>query len=144
MGKHWTLSGEALKNHHILTKEECSYWKDKKMSEETKTKMSVASLGKKKSDEHREHIRLAQIGVVKTYGDKQWLWKGNKVGYYALHHWINRQLGKAWECVYCGKDRLDGLRIHWASISHHAKRDLNDYISLCVSCHKTYDRKLRV
>ncbi len=33
---------------------------------------------------------------------------------------------------------------NWASISHHAKRDLNDYIPLCVVCHKKYDKKVRV
>lgn len=70
-------------------------------------------------------------------------WVGDRVNYFALHHWVNRKLGKAQECVYCGKSKNDG-RIQWASVSHKAKRDLDDYISLCVKCHKGYDRKLRV
>jgi hypothetical protein len=135
MGKHWTLSEEALKNHHTLTKEEHSYWKGKKMPEEMKKKMSLASLGKKKSAEHALNIGKGHLGMVAVEGDKQWLWKGDKVGYFALHHWVNRKLGKPCECVYCGSEK----KLQWASVSHKAKRDLNDYISLCVSCHKNYD-----
>lgn len=71
-------------------------------------------------------------------------WVGENVDYCTLHSWVRRHLGKAWECVYCGKSRYEGKRIHWASISHKAIRDLGDYISLCASCHAIYDRKLRV
>lgn len=67
-------------------------------------------------------------------------WKGDKASYTALHQWVKRKLGKPQECVFCGKDRLDGI-IQWASISHKAKRDLDDYIPLCPKCHKGYDVK---
>lgn len=80
---------------------------------------------------------------MKMVGTKNHLWKGTKVGYRALHHWVEKWLGKAYECVYCGRNKLE-TRIHWASISHKAKRDLNDFISLCVLCHKHYDGKLRI
>ena len=63
-------------------------------------------------------------------------WKGDDVGYVSLHKWVKRQYWEAKECVYCGaRDR----RIEWASISHKAKRDLDDYIPLCVPCHRRYD-----
>jgi hypothetical protein len=71
-------------------------------------------------------------------------WLGDDIGYVPLHAWVRRKLGKAYECVYCGSSKDEGKRIHWASISHEAKRDLNDYMSLCASCHKKYDGKLRV
>ncbi len=64
-------------------------------------------------------------------------WKGKNASYSALHHWVKFHLGKPQECVYCGEVN----NIQWASVSHQAKRDLTDYISLCVSCHKIYDLK---
>ena len=45
------------------------------------------------------------------------------------------------ECVYCGEVEK---RLEWASISHKAKRDLNDYITLCVPCHRNYDKEARI
>lgn len=62
-------------------------------------------------------------------------WKGDNVGYYALHMWISRHLGKAKKCIFCGNE----INVQWASISHKAKRDLNDYVSLCGKCHVAYD-----
>lgn len=80
------------------------------------------------------------ISQPQTSAEKNPKWMGDRVGYFALHHWINRRLGKPVECVYCGKENWES-RLHWASISHKAKRDLNDYISLCALCHKNYDLK---
>lgn len=70
-------------------------------------------------------------------------WMGNKVSYSALHHWIRRELGMPGECVYCGSSAVMG-RLEWASVSHHATRDLSDYIPLCIPCHREYDKKARV
>lgn len=98
-----------------------------------------------------ENARIKNIGrqvwwinkdkVPWKFGSENVMWKGNNVGYHALHHWVNRILGKIHECVYCGEDQK---RIGWASISHHAKRDLNDYIPLCMACHKKYDKEGRI
>jgi hypothetical protein len=90
------------------------------------------------------HIGRKIYYVIKgrPFGEKNHKWKGDKVGYFSLHNWVKRKLGKPKECVYCGRDALD-TRIHWASISHKAKRDINDYISLCPSCHWKYDRASR-
>ena len=72
--------------------------------------------------------------------ENNYAWKGDKVGYSPLHRWIKARLGKIKECAYCGNEG----RIEMASISHKAKRDINDYIPLCVWCHREYDRKVRI
>jgi len=64
-------------------------------------------------------------------------WKGDTVGYMALHTWLHRRLGKATACVECGKTKG---RIEWANKSHEYKRDVSDWISLCKKCHIAYDR----
>lgn len=62
--------------------------------------------------------------------------KGEEVGYDALHDWVNRHKGKAKECEHCGKS---SGRIEWANKSRNYLRDLNDWISLCKKCHYKYD-----
>lgn len=65
-------------------------------------------------------------------------WAGEGVSYRALHSWVTRKKGKPSKCIFCGDTEK---RIEWASKSHKAKRDLDDFIALCVACHRRYDSK---
>jgi hypothetical protein len=78
------------------------------------------------------------IKYEKITGEKHFLWKGNNVGYFALHSWISRNKGKPSKCERCGKKKK---KYEWANISGEYKRDLNDYESLCVACHRIKDLK---
>lgn len=71
-----------------------------------------------------------------TSGEKNINWRGNSVGYDALHSWVKRKLGKAKICKNCGK--CSG-KIEWANKSHQYKRNAKDWISLCKKCHGVYD-----
>lgn len=71
--------------------------------------------------------------------EKHGRWKGDEVGYDGLHRWIGRKKGKPVICEHCGKTFLNGRAIHWANKSQLYKRDLNDWMRLCVACHKKYD-----
>jgi len=81
--------------------------------------------------------------VIKTQlkkGDireKSIAWKGENIGYYGLHHWVVKELGKTKFCNNCGKNTG---KTEWANKSHEYKRDVNDWISLCVKCHRQYDK----
>lgn len=76
-------------------------------------------------------------------------WKGDKVGYEALHGWIKRTYGKAnkceeIECIYPrknmrGKMMLKPKRYEWSNISGLYKRDREDWRMLCPSCHRKFD-----
>lgn len=74
-------------------------------------------------------------------GDKNKNWKGDEVGYDALHDWVNRHLGKPDTCEFCKKSGLKGKFIQWANKSHKYKRDLSDWIRLCAKCHFVYDKR---
>jgi hypothetical protein len=73
-------------------------------------------------------------------GNKSANWKGNNVGMGALHEWVIKNLGQPTVCEYCKKTGLTSHNIHWANKSHEYKRDLNDWLRLCVSCHHKYDK----
>lgn len=69
--------------------------------------------------------------------EKHPFWKGDNVGYFALHSWIQRKKGRAKKCERC--DSTDWVQ--WANKSFEYKRDLNDWLELCAKCHRKYDGK---
>jgi len=68
-------------------------------------------------------------------------WKGNSVGYWGLHKWVQRVLGLPDKCEHCDKVGLEKRQIHWANKSGKYKREKKDWIRLCAKCHKKYDRR---
>lgn len=74
-------------------------------------------------------------------GEGNPIWKGDDVGYYALHSWVERNLGQPDTCEHCGKSGLKGRQIHWANKSQEYRRNVSDWLRLCAKCHKTYDNK---
>ena len=64
-------------------------------------------------------------------------WKGDKVGCFGSHEWLYTHFGKADHCEHCHKGNLN---YQWANVSGKYLRDRNDYITLCVSCHRRFDK----
>ncbi len=96
--------------------------------------LSCAKIGK---DPWNKGVKtgLVPSNVFKK-GHKPWNWKGDDVGYASLHSWVRRHKGKPNDCKKCGKDKS---RYEWANISREYKRDLDDWVSLCTSCHQYAD-----
>lgn len=63
-------------------------------------------------------------------------YKGEFVGYFALHMWVHRKKGKPKKCECCGSKK----NLQWANKSWTYQRDLDDWFSLCFRCHRVYDR----
>jgi hypothetical protein len=65
-------------------------------------------------------------------------WKGDQVGYGALHAWVRKMLGKPTECenLMC-KHSKKNKRFVWANISGEYERNISDWHSLCYSCNTT-------
>ena len=70
-------------------------------------------------------------------GDKHWKWAGSHVGYRGIHHWMTKRYGQPNYCEHC--KRSDKENYDWANVSGKYKRNRNDWIRLCKSCHKIYD-----
>lgn len=101
-------------------------------------KANRPQVGHKLSESVREHLSRVRKGL--HVGPRNPLWKGNKVGYRALHYWVSTHLGKPTTCESCKKTGLTGRKIQWANKSRQYKRDLSDWMRLCVPCHMQYDR----
>ena len=62
----------------------------------------------------------------------------NNPTYSALHYRIRRILGTPSECKFCG--RKDSGMYHWANISGEYLYNKDDWVRLCVSCHRRFDK----
>lgn len=67
-------------------------------------------------------------------GSDNFRWSKNP-SYNCVHFWIKKELGKANLCEQCGSIE----KIQWANKSGNYKRELNDWIQLCILCHRKYD-----
>ena len=105
-----------------------SYWLGKK-----KPYMAAVNKSRKWTSEMRERISESNTG------EKSHKWKGDKVGYDALHDWVKRQKGKAKKCEHCGTKTAK--RYEWANIDHEYRRNVDDFIELCPKCHRKHDRE---
>lgn len=65
-------------------------------------------------------------------------WKGDAVGYEALHAWVKRRYFHSDKCDNCGKPCIPDL----ANKSGEYKRDLTDWNYLCRKCHMESDGRL--
>ena len=146
--------------HSASFKKGVSSWnKGLKLSEEHKQKLREAKLGKvgywlgknrgkipwlPKFPKGHEPWNKGKLFLAIT-GEKHPAWKGDKVGYYALHDWVQSRKGKAKYCLYA-KTLYSDCRgqYEWANISQEYERDINDYMSLCNKHHNQYDSKFKV
>ena len=110
------------------------YWLGKKNPHKQETIDKIVSANKKNGI-------LEYFKTHKFKGKNHANWKGSKVSYTALHHWLYRELGKPDTCQFCKRSGLKGKFIQWANKSGEYKRELSDWLRLCAKCHYAYDRK---
>lgn len=84
--------------------------------------------------------RVALIKATTPKGKNHLMWAGDNVGYSGVHIWLTKNYGKASKCMFknttcSGKSNV----FQWANISKEYRRDVNDFIQLCRSCHAKYD-----
>lgn len=121
----------------------------KKHSKKSRNKMKLSQLGHKGYwlGEKRPQETILKIKEKLTgtgLEEKNNNWKGDKVKYSGLHMWILNRLGNPKQCSNCGsigKKSGRNWSIQWANIDHQYKRNLDDFIPLCVFCHRDYDFK---
>lgn len=118
------------------------YWKSKEGKDHGYgAAISRAMKGRKKTPEHLEKIATALRGRKRPdmQGKKHFAWKGELAHYDSLHNWVVRYRGKKKECSHCGLN--DSKKTyHWANLSGEYKRELDDWVRLCVPCHSKMDK----
>lgn len=115
-------------------------------TEEGKHNLSLAHLGKKLSESHKEKISSSLIGrtrsqehILNQSGGKSGTWKGDQVKYSALHEWVRKHFGTPAMCESC--QTIVAKKYEWSNKSGKYLRDRSDWQRLCTSCHRKYDRR---
>lgn len=88
-------------------------------------------------DNWPKYQQMLERRNIKSGADSPY-WKGENAGYVAKHNWVRNIKGTPRKCVHCGSE--DKKAYDWANVSGLYKRDLDDYIRLCRSCHVKMDR----
>lgn len=99
-----------------------------------------AKIGWGKYCGHSCHNKYNNVKPPVHIGENAHNWAGDKVQYHGLHDWVRRKLGTPSKCEHCGIEE-EGRMYHWANKSQQYKRDLSDWLRLCVPCHAKYDNK---
>ena len=105
----------------------------KSIAEELGVSCSAIGTRVKKFNLSRTHSE-SKKGI--NLSEKNSQWRGDNVGYKALHAWVNRHKPKPLLCENCNNSPYD-----LANISQKYKRDLNDWEWLCRSCHMIKDQR---
>lgn len=71
-------------------------------------------------------------------GEENNLWRGDDVGYFGIHSWLYNHFGQANHCEFNPEHKAK--RYEWANINHSHSRKRKDYIQLCPSCHRKFDK----
>lgn len=66
-------------------------------------------------------------------------YKGDNISYVQMHRRVRRERGKPENYPCAMNDKSCRGEVEWASISHNANLDIQDYIPLCRSHHRRYD-----
>ncbi len=89
----------------------------------------------------KEHLAKMTIRLKAMSGKNHPCWKGNKVSYLGLHHWLAKYYGKASKCQNTNCTKISKT-YHWALVKGRKYlRKRENFIELCSSCHKIYDFK---
>ena len=83
--------------------------------------------------------KRAEALRIKNVGPLHPMWRGDKASYRAVHYWVTRQKGKPSTCSKCGVSDERPRYIQWANVDGKYRRSLEDFIAMCVSCHKNHD-----
>lgn len=126
------------KRHTVETK---AKFKNRVITEEQRNKFSLAAIEGWKTGRRKSH-RHTLVSIKKMSGKNNHGWKGDNVGYVALHEWVRKVKGLPDTCEYCKISGLKSRKINWANKSKQYKREASDWIRLCIKCHRQYDHNL--
>lgn len=102
-------------------------------------KCYYALLAKKNFANETRNMKIS-LGKL---GAKNPIWKGDKVGYSALHAWIRRNYPVLKSCENCSVSNTWYGYLDLANVSGKYLRNRSDWKYLCRKCHMTSDDRLK-
>mgnify|MGYP003143087812 CR=1 FL=1 len=89
----------------------------------------------------RRHGIAARVAAKRNqFGENNHMWKGDDASKCAFHRRLYSRFGAPSKCSVCGTTEAN--HYDYANLSGNYE-DLNDYASMCRSCHWKYDDKIQ-
>lgn len=130
------------RENQIYCNQKC-YSKSPKLREQAKKSSMIRKNKEEKWHEGHNHSdktrKQISQNTSKKIGKLNPLWKGDQVGYDALHDWVLRNKIFIGKCEICKLESNNRRVIQAANISGEYKRDINDFVWLCNRCHYAFD-----
>lgn len=109
----------------------------------------MTKFGYKQTPEHIEKYRIKLLGQRRSDTTKQRLsnsklfnknpkWKGDSVGYRALHAWVRRNLPQSETCELCSTKPESGW-MDLANVTGVYTREFSNWKYVCRMCHRKVD-----
>jgi hypothetical protein len=94
---------------------------------------------KARGESWRKNVKKAFLERIKNLENHP-RYKGDAIGYFGVHSWIEKVKGKPKRCEICGiEDKKK--KYHWANKDGRYRRREDEWMRVCVSCHRIYDYK---
>ena len=87
----------------------------------------------------RERTRYCSFKCRTVKGEKNPMWKGDKIQRDSIHNWVARQWGSPKKCEICGTETAK--KFEWSNKYHSYRRNREDWQRVCKKCHLAYDIK---
>lgn len=112
--------------------------KGRKLTEEHRKKIGNALRGREKTREFKEKMR--KVALKRVENGTHNFYKGDNIGYMAIHSWLYREFGKARRCENSGCKYENPKMYVWALVKGKKyERKRENFMQLCQSCHMKYD-----
>jgi hypothetical protein len=99
-------------------------------------------MSRPKGFKHSESTKRKTSKTLMGHPGSRVLYKGNNATYSAFHRRIYTVFGKANYCSLCGLNDPK-RKFYWANLTG-KYHDMNDYMSMCQSCHVKFDYQRRL
>ena len=114
--------------------------KGNRLWDNSKTKETWFKKGHHPENEFQEgHISWLKGKKGYNLAENNPEWKGDNVGYIALHQWLRRHFEWSSECENCGRRKS----LQLSNKTGQYTREKEDWWILCASCHQKYDHQRR-
>lgn len=137
----YRLCAHCGKEFYVIKSHSLIPGRSKYCSRSCCSKAHVHLLHERRRDSYKEAGRrqLAKLATrVKVDETAHSQWKGDAVGYKALHDWLRKHHGRPNLCEVCGTTDPN-KNYEWANLSHEYRRDRKDFKRMCISCHRRHD-----